>query len=710
MPHLERMARTGLTALLLLALGCGRGGERWNVVLVTFDTTRADHIGCYGHDGIATPHLDALAADGVRFARAFTAVPITAPSHSTILTGKYPLAHGFRDNAMFVLGDGHKTLAEVLREHGYATAAAVASFPLLSKFGLDQGFDLYDDHLTGDFENLRGERVVQRDRLFFDERRAGQVNEALYPWLDEHHERPFFLWAHYFDPHQPTEPPPPYDQLYLGDPYSGEIAYADEMFGQLMTRLRELGVYDRTLVVLAADHGEGLDEHGESTHSILLYNSTLHVPLIVRVPGARRDAVVDTRVGTVDIVPTVLDLLGIEAPQGVQGRSLAPAIRGTAELESRPQYAETLSPRLSQGWGELRALFDGDDKLLFGPRPELFDIVRDPRELDDRFAADPERAKAMQRDLARFLRQHADGEATAAVELDDETRQRLMALGYIHSSAGTPDRIEEVLRRDGEPPQDHIGGINDFSHAKGHIFNGRFLAARDLARGLLADDPENLSYLEVLATAEIALGRLDAAAEVIETLRRVEAPGRLTRDLLGDFAAALSRRGEPAAALERIRQAMALEPSARGHFLEASILAALDRRDEQEAALGAALALDPLYVPARVELAIRRARAGDRPAAEEQFRRVLADEPYFPRGHFNYGAFLVEGGDAETALGYFERAVELQPTYWQAHRALIAIYADTGRRRDAEAQLAILERRAPPAEVELARRLLETTG
>ena len=292
--RLQGAARRVLPCLLLLLVSaCGGGGASagrpWNVLLVTFDTTRADHIGCYGNERIQTPTLDGLAKDGVRFARALSAVPITEPSHSTIITGRYPIAHGVRDNGLFVLGDDQLTLAEILKSHGYDTAAAIGAYPLLSRFGLNQGFDLYDDHLTGIYEDWRGERTVPKQELFFDERRAAQVNEAILPWLEEHAKtgdgKPFFAWVHYFDAHQPFDPAPPYDQLYADDLYDGEIAYADSRLGFLLDRLKQLGELDRTLVVMTADHGEGLGEHDELTHAILAYDSTLHVPLIIRPPG-----------------------------------------------------------------------------------------------------------------------------------------------------------------------------------------------------------------------------------------------------------------------------------------------------------------------------------------------------------------------------------------------------------------------------------------
>lgn len=663
-------------AILFTSLGCSRA-PRWNVLLITFDTTRADHIGAYGDTRARTPNTDALAREGTRFAHAYTAVPITAPSHSTILTGKYPLEHGFRDNGLFVLGDRHETLAEVLSANGWATAGAIASFPLLGRFGLSQGFDFYDDHITQVVENYSGERKDTGPSMFFDERPAGWVVDALEPWIEENHDEPFFAWAHFFDPHHPHRPPAPYDQLFADDLYRGEIAYADESLGQILAQLRRLEVLDRTLVVVTADHGEGNGEHNESTHSLLLYDTTLHVPLVIRVPGLGGGKLVTERVGTVDIVPTILDLLGLDAPEGIQGRSLAPAIRGDEAIDTRPLYAETLSPRLAQQWGELRALIDGRFKYVFGPRPELFDLDADPRELDDLVASEPERADRMQRQLARFLRENAADDVEQAVSLDEETRRRLMALGYIHSSAGEVE-ISEELRADGIPPQDRVGDVSAFSLARQMVLEQRGLHAREVVLGLLADDPDNPSYLDLLSRAELMLGRLDEARQTLDTLVRLYPGDPRTGQGLIQLAGYYHARGDLEQAADAVTRGLSQGPSAWGQHLLATIRADQQRPDDEWQALLAALEVEPDFAPARNDLAVRQAQAGDREAAEATFRETIARQPYYPRAHFNYGAFLAESERLDEAAQTFARAASLDPSYWQAFHAAAIIAATLG--------------------------------
>lgn len=682
--------------LAALAAGCRRA-QPWNVLLVTFDTTRADRIGCYGNPRIETPTLDRLAAEGVRFARAFSAVPITAPSHSTILTGRYPIAHGVRDNGLFVLGDEQLTLAEILREEGYATAAAVGAYPVTARFGLDQGFDFFDDHLTGVFEDYLGKRVIPKKDLFFDERRAAQVNEAVVPWLDEHAGGPFFLWVHYFDPHQPFEPAPPYDQLYADDPYNGEIAYADSRLGFLLEHLEALGVSERTLVIMTADHGEGLGEHNEVTHAVLAYNSTLHVPLIVRPPPgvAPAGTVVEERVGTVDVVPTVLDLLGVARPEGLQGRSLKPFWQGGAPRTPTARYAENLSPRMTHGWAELRVLFDGPLKYIHGPRPELYDLDADPGERHDLAAERPGDARRLRDTLRRFLRDNAVAGVSSPGVIDDEVRRRLESLGYLHSSGGADEPITESLHEGGVAPRDRVADVNDLSAAKHLLYGGRVAEALVYTEKLTRGAPRSPLYLELHAKALAELGRLDEAWEVVGRLRE---EASVSEPLLLQIAARQFERGETRLALDFLRDHLAASPSAAAGWLLATIHQRLGEPEKSLAALEKALETDPGYVPARVDLAVHYAESGDAAAAEHEFLRALDDAPYYAKAHYNYGTFVLQDGRYAEAAGYFRRAVGLAPSYLKAHLALVAAYVAAEQRPQAEEALATLQRLAPQSQ------------
>lgn len=684
-----------LGSLWLLA-ACGAEQRPWNVLLVTFDTTRADAIGCYGARGARTPTIDALAAEGVRFRHAYSPIPITLPSHASIMTGQYPPAHGVRDNGLFVLPAEQVTLAERLAARGYATAAAIGAFPLVAKFGIDQGFALFDDRLeSGEFRDPLAQGGVAPARLFFEERRAELVNEALYPWLDEHRDDPFFAWVHYYDPHQPLVPPAPYDQLFAGDPYAGEIAYADEALGALLGRLEDLGVLERTLVVFTSDHGEGLGEHQETTHSYLVYNSTLHVPLVIRPPGAGEPRVIDSRVRTVDIAPTILDLLGFPVPADLHGRSLARHVRGDLDEASRPHYAETLSPRLTNDWGELRALYDGRWKYIHGPRSELYDVETDPAELDDRLAAEPEVATAMRQKLERFLADHAGASAVAAASPDPETVQRLQALGYLTGSGEGVHEIREELRSDGVAPQDRIGDVSMMSAARDALVRGKPVVARQYADWLLERDPENRYRLEILAHAQFMLGALDEGLATVERIL-VDGPSSGSAEALMLAASQrLYAAGRVEEALRYARRSLELEPGAAGYYFLASVLAWEGRHDEAGEALGRVLELDPEHSPALVDRGVRRAQEGRIEGASTDFLAALRAQPYYPKAHYNYGAFLLQEGRAAEALSYFRRAFDLQADYLEAYHAAIVAQLALADVEGARSTLRDLESVAP---------------
>ena len=345
-----------------------------NVLFLTLDTTRADKLGCYGEPQRVTPNLDRLAAEGVRFDQVMAPVPLTLPAHATIFTSVIPPAHGVRDNGGYTLDTRHPTLATVLRQRGgWATAAFVAAFVLDSKWGLDQGFDTYVD----DFDLSKYRSVSLGDVS----RTAGDVVDQALPWLDRHATERFFAWLHFYDPHSPYEAPEPYRTRFVQRPYLGEVAYMDAQIGRVLTWLDERGLSDRTIVVALGDHGESLNEHGEGTHGLFVYDATLRVPLIIRSPYDRlRGRTVESVVRSEDVMPTVLDLVRVDSPRGIHGQSLAPLMGGDVADLNLDGYAETLYPRFHYGWSELRALRAGRFKYIEAPRPELYDIAQDPLE------------------------------------------------------------------------------------------------------------------------------------------------------------------------------------------------------------------------------------------------------------------------------------------------------------------------------------------
>src|SRR2546425_4162997 len=380
------LAAWGVGFLLALTAGCQRGQEAArssapaprdaNILLITLDPTRAAHLSCYSapvpagsrrYKGSKTPHLDSLSARGVMFTHATAQTPLTLPSHASIMTGENPTLHRLRGMEGFVLDKSHPTLASITQANGFATGAFVGSRVLARQFGLANGFSSYDDNMGNRIEedNLRG---------VFAERRAALVTERALDWLKENRQKNVFLWAHYFDPHAPYDPPEPFKHTYADDPYSGEIAYMDEQVGRLLAGLEQMGLASRTLVAVFGDHGESLGEHGEMTHGVFLYDSTLHVPFIVAGPGVPAGKVIHDQVRSIDVMPTLLAFLNLAPGQEVQGDNLWPLIQKGTRTRSIYSYSETLYPRIYMGWSELLAMRTGAWKLIVAPHPELYNL------------------------------------------------------------------------------------------------------------------------------------------------------------------------------------------------------------------------------------------------------------------------------------------------------------------------------------------------
>ena len=409
--------------------------NRPNVLLVTIDTLRADHLGSYGYAQAKTPVLDALARRGVRFANAVAAVPLTGPSHSTILTGLYPPVHGVRDNVIFSLGSGHPTIATLLKQQGYRTGGFVSAYPVAGGFGFKTGFDQFDEAFH---EGAAGSAGAA-------ERPANEAVDAALAWLQKESPAPFFAWLHLYDPHSPYRPPPPFAAEFRDRPYDGEIAFADQQLGRIMGWLKTSGHEADTVIAMVADHGESLGEHDELTHAILIYQATLHVPLIIAGPEVPANTVVAGPVGTVDLLPTILGLLKLDPPRGLIGRDLRSAFSG-----QRPApellYAESLFSRLNCRWSSLRALVEGDWKLIQGAEPELYNLALDPGETRNLVSEEPERVRKMSDALRVAVRSMAPGGDTAkANAVSPEQAERLRSLGYTSGSGGSGDLDQKGL-------------------------------------------------------------------------------------------------------------------------------------------------------------------------------------------------------------------------------------------------------------------------
>jgi len=409
---------------------------------VTIDTLRSDRLGCYGYSGIDTPSLDSLAQRGALFENAVTHTPLTAPSHASVFTGLYPMAHKVRDTGGFILDPSHTTLAVILRQRGWDTAAFVGSSVLKRHFGFDQGFAIYDDEMpAAGGGKLAGE---------YAERRAGMVVDRAIRWLGSHAGKPYFLWVHVFDPHSPYNPPSPFREKYRGRPYEGEIAYTDQQLGRFFAAVAKSSPPEQTLIAVLSDHGEGLSEHGEYNHGVFLYDPTVRIVFLLAGPGVPAGLRVKQQARAVDLLPTVLDLMGEKAPDGLPGASLTPAFFGK-DVPTEYSYMETLFPKINMGWAELRGIRTNRWKYIRAPHPELYDLLQDPGEKANIAASHPGEVQQMEARLKAAIGSD-QAEKVQTRMVDPRTMKQLKSLGYLGGASGR----EYALGGTGIDPKDRV--------------------------------------------------------------------------------------------------------------------------------------------------------------------------------------------------------------------------------------------------------------
>jgi len=407
------------------------GNNIRNVLLVSIDTCRADHLSCYGYTRKTTPYIDAIANTGVMFTSVFSPVPQTLPAHSSMLTGTTPVYHGIHDNLGYKLDDSLTTLAEVFKKNGYKTGAVISSFVIDSQFGIDQGFDYYND----DFDD----RINNPD---VSERKGKEVSKYAIKWLEENNNERFFLFLHYFDPHFRYQPPEPFAQQYKNDPYAGEIAYADYCIGQVIEKLKQLDLFGSTLIVITGDHGEMLGEHGEAEHGFFIYQSAIKVPLIFKLPGKDQPHKIDSITGLVDLFPTICSIVDIPSPQPIHGKDLSNLILNKKDQTTdRFLYCESFTSTKHNA-NALLGVIAQDWKYIQTTRPELYDLKNDPKETTNIVDQKPQRTHLMREHLKLILQEHsAQSSVSSKLELDEEGKKRLESLGYI-ASANIKDRFE----------------------------------------------------------------------------------------------------------------------------------------------------------------------------------------------------------------------------------------------------------------------------
>ncbi len=695
-----------LAALALLTTSCTSPEperppppEARHLVLVTIDTLRADRLGSYGNSGLPTPNLDRLAAEGTMAPDAMAHVPLTRPSHFSLFSGLLPSQHGIRDNFAPGLGPQTPLLAEVLQTAGFRTAAFVSSIVLASHTGLNRGFETYSD----EFEK-KSEATYFASQL---QKRGDDVVQEAVSWLESNREGRLFAWIHLYDPHEPYEPPEPYASRYAERPYEGEIAWTDELVGRIDAALTRLGLRDQTLFCVTSDHGEGMGEHREATHGFFIYQSTLAVPLLFRGPGVIPGGRIPVTVRTIDLLPTLLDLVGVPPAAGVAlpGQSLAGVLRGQAPPPAPTTYAETLEPRLHYGWSDLRSVREGKWKYIQAPRPELYDLEDDPGELRNLAEVEPSRVEALQASLGRILADEATAAepGSAGESMPLELREKLAALGYVGGpgaagaadpGADPKDKIDDFkiatdlmqrgLVRLNE--EDFAGSVELFQDLLGrgvrsfelHFYLARSLLALGRHREAAVEFEQAVGFepgypagWDGLADCRVALGDLRGA---VEAIRSGQESSPRDADLRKREARLWRRLGEGQKARRAYDSALPLAPDdalLRVHYGE--LLRDMGEMEESIRRLREAVELDPEPASYWNSLGMVLGAHGRLAEAETAFRQARKRDDSNPQYAYNTGLALLRLGRPEEARGLFETTLELEPGFEDARLRLAEI-------------------------------------
>lgn len=668
-------------------------------MLVTIDTLRADRLGCYGASDVSTPNLDRIATEGAMATRAMAHVPLTRPSHTSLFTGMFPTRHGIRDNITPARVPEVPTLATVTKAAGFRTAAFVSSIVLAGDRGLERGFDVYSDELSSDSDS--------EDLPFLNElQRAGDrtLSEAV-SWLGSNAEARLFAWIHLYDPHEPYEPPEPYRTRYADRLYDGEVAWSDELLGRLYEELQSLGLRDDTLLVVTSDHGEGLGEHRETLHGFFVYETTLSVPLLIRGPGVVPGTRIENLVQTVDLLPTLVEMLGLPPVQNPEasGVSLASALRGEPYRREPVAYAESLVPLLHFGWSDLRSIRRGKWKYIQAPRPELYDLESDPMEIRNLADSQPELVKGMRGALGEELDRERAVSSDERSAIPQDLLDKLGALGYVGSAAP----VESA-----SPGADPKDKIDEFRVANQLIREGvRLLHEKDYEgsvaryRKLLELEIASFEIHFNLARGLLALERFDEAERhFADATRRL--PSQL--EAWEGLAQSRSAQGDAKGALAAVKEGQrAIPQEAALYQREGAIFLRMGRGEEAEEAYETAVGLAPkdallrarygelLRDLGRIEDSIQRLREATEidpktpaywnslgmtlggnarlPEAEAAFRKAVELDNDNPRYAFNLGLILMRQNRKKEARPFFETALRLEPRFEDARRYLAEI-------------------------------------
>jgi len=616
------------------------------VLFITVDTLRSDHLGCYGYKKVKTPNIDSLAERGTMFKNAISQVPITLPSHCSLFTSTYPQFNNVRDNGRTRLGQSAITLAERMQENGYSTAAFVSTFVLDSKFGLDQGFETYDDRM----QNKPGKMIIEHMDA---ERTADKVTDAAVSWLRDKKDGKIFLWVHYYDPHAIYNPPDPYREIYKNNPYDGEIAFTDEHIGVLLAALKELKLDKKALIIFTSDHGEGLGEHEEVGHTVFIYDTTLKVPLIFSCPGRIAEGkVIEGQVRLVDIMPTILDFLKLEKNKEIQGKSLIRLMKGRKKSLDLPAYSESLYAKLRYNWSALKSLRTKKWKYIKSPEPELYNIRNDPRELVNLAASTMDVVEELDNRLKSFLTAtSSSGVTETKVVMGEETLQKLASLGYISSSVAS-DSEEPVPRK--------LIQIMEKLNVSYRLANeGLIYKAIEGFREVLKIDPNNIQANVHLAKCFRGLGKYDDAIKFFE-IAATFSPN--DPEIINAIGTCYLEKQEIDKALEKLNKAIELDPRNAEAFSNRG--AAYERSGNYQQAIAdydKAIELDPQHPGTYSNRGTAYKKSGDYQRAMADYDKAIELNPKYVQAYFNRGVAYQTLGNHQQAIKDYDRVIELEP-------------------------------------------------
>ncbi|MEA2570460.1 MAG: hypothetical protein QOI24_2461 [Acidobacteriota bacterium] len=673
------MMRRVLLVLCVLIAAC-RGGKHGiagaakpPVIIISIDTLRSDHLPMYGYKAVATPNLDALRKDSILFERAYSHVPLTAPSHATILTGALPADHGIRDNMGYKLAAGVSTLPEVLKPRGYISGAAVSAIVLRSSTGISRGFDFWDDDIDVDTRYLSMGRV---------QRNGDATRLVAQKWIGEHAASPFFFLFHIYEPHSPLEPEAQFEQLY-GRTYDAEIATSDAIVGRFIDYLKSTGIYDKALIVLLSDHGEGLNDHGESEHGLLLYREAIQVPLLVKLPGNdSHGSAIANPVQLSDVYPTIVEATGAKPGPKVSGLSLL----GDDIRKPREIYSETYYPRFHYGWSDLHSLVSANDHYIHGPSPELFDLAKDPSEKSNVLTENRRTYLALRGKIASYIHK-----ASAPANIDPEQAKQLAALGYVGSGVSAADSDENL-----PDPRLHLASAERMKDGYRDFQDGKYEEALVVFDELLHENPKMLDIWSMKARSLGKLGReREAIAAAKEALKL--SPGNANLALIVANIALES--GDLDTAKQHAQLAVKDEP-AQAHYLLAEI--AIERKD-----VATARAETQLTLATKREGALAMMMLGRIEKEEGNFETALArfddtlrvvhekKQSPIPRLQYLRGDTLARLGRNEEAEAAFRDEIKEFPTEPAPYKNLILLYVLQNRTDEATQLIFTLEQKSP---------------